>query len=238
MTRRDVRRQIALPTSWLSIGLFALVSGGMFVTNLNAFLDHSGGALSVPPPQPVNVNQDLIRPFLLQSGLAALLVLPLVTAGAYTRERRAGSLHVVLATFMGTLTLYAVMWLAPLALVATLSVYGAPEWGSIVSGALGVLLIGAAFLAVALFISSVAASAAPAGIATGALALIIVVAAWLARSGAPGAQPVFRHVSIGEMLDDFAKGVIDTGHVISCLAVVAVGLFLTLQALDPERSGH
>jgi ABC-2 type transport system permease protein len=232
--------------------LFALLAGGAFVTTLNAFLDQSSQALSVPPPQPINVNQLLIRPFLLQIGMAALLVLPLITARAYTQEQRAGTLELVqpshpspamnlrmvLATFVGTLALYAVMLLASMALVAVLFVYGAPEWGSLVSGYLGLLLIGAAFISAALFISSLATSAVAAGIATCAISLMLAAATWLAGSGAPSAQPVFRYFSVGEGLDDFAKGVLDTGHVVSCLTIIALGLFLTLHTLEPRRSGN
>lgn len=235
---REVRRQLTSPATWLIVGLFALLAGGAFVTTLSAFLDQSGQALSAPPPQPINVNQLLIRPFLLQIGMAALLVLPLVTARGYTQDRRAMNLQMVLATFAGALTVYAVMLLASLALVAVLFVYGAPEWGSIVSGYVGLLLTGAAFISAALFISSLATSAVAAGVATFAISLMLAGATWLGRSGAPGAQPVFRYFSVGERLDDFAKGVVDTGHIVSCLTIIALGLFLTLHAREPQRAGN
>jgi len=234
----EVRRQLTSPTTWLIVGLFALLAGGAFVSSLNAFLDQSGQALSGPSPQPMNVNQLLIRPFLLEIGMAALLVLPLITARAYTQERRAMNLQIVLATFVGTLTLYAVMLLASMALVAVLFAYGAPEWGSIASGYLGLLLTGAAFISAALFISSLATSAVAAGIATFAISLMLVAATWLGRSGAPAAQPVFRSLSVGEGLDDFAKGVVDTGYIVSCLTIIALGLFLTCRSLELERSGN
>ncbi len=47
---RDVRRQLTSPTSWLIVGVFALLAGGVFVTTLIAFLDRSSQVLSVPPP--------------------------------------------------------------------------------------------------------------------------------------------------------------------------------------------
>ena len=218
--------------------MFALLAGVAFVTTLNAFLDQSSQALSVPPRQPINVNQLLIRPFLLQLGMAALCVLPLITMRAYTQERGVRTPQVVLATFAGTLTLYAVMLLASMALVAALFLYGAPEWGSIVSSYLGLLLIGAAFISIGLFISSLATRAVTAGMATFAISLMLAATTWLAGSGLPGAQPVFRYVSVGEALDDFAKGVVDSGHIVSCLTIIALGLFLTLHAPAPQRSVH
>src|SRR5919106_1307095 len=109
---REATRHLTSPTSWLIVGLFALLAGVAFVTTLDAFLDESSQALLTPPPEPINVNQLLIRPFLLQIGMAALLVLPLVPARAYPRDRHTGppelaqpspdaNLESVLATFIG-----------------------------------------------------------------------------------------------------------------------------------------
>jgi ABC-2 type transport system permease protein len=234
MVDTEVKQQLAAPVTWLVIGLFALLAGAAFVTNLNAFLDASVAALSVPPDHPVNVNQLLIRPFLVQVGLAALLVLPVITARAY-RGRRRPSLPFVIAPFVGVLAVYAVMLAASLVLVVLLFLYGAPEWGPIASGYLGLLLIGAAFIAAALFISSLATRAMPAAIATFAIALVLAASTWLARSADAGARPAFRILSIGAAFDDFAKGVIDAGHILTCLTIVAVALFLTVHTLEPDE---
>lgn len=239
---REVQSQLTSAVTWLVVGLFALLAGAAFVTNLNTFLDASVEALSAPPSRPVNVNQLLIRPFLVQVGLAALLVLPVLTARLYTAKRRAttpgANLPFVLAPFVGVLAVYGVMLAASLALVVMLFLHGAPEWGPIASGYLGLLLIGAAFIAAALFISSLATSAIPAAAATFAISLALVASTWLARSAAAGARPAFRILSIGAAFDDFAKGVIDAGHIVTCLTIVAVALFLTLHTLEPDEPAH
>jgi ABC-2 type transport system permease protein len=219
--------------TWLIIGLFALLSGVAFVTTLNAFLDTSSQALTAPPPQPVNVNQLLIRPFLLRVGMAALFVLPLITASSASPTRPA---RPVVAAFVSALAVYAIMLLLSFVLVAALLLFGAPEWGSIATGYLGLLVMGAAFISVGLLISSLATSPVAAGFATFAISLLLFAAAWLARTETAGAQPVFSYFSAGDALDDFAKGVVDTGHVVSCLTITALGLFLTFRALEPRRS--
>jgi ABC-2 type transport system permease protein len=130
------------------------------------------------------------------------------------------------------MAVYGVMLVTSLVLVLGLFVFGAPEWGPIVSGYLGLLLIGAAFVSTALFISSLATRVFPAAATTLAMSLALVAFAWLARSAAPGARPVFQHFSIGETLDDFAKGVIDAGHIVMCLTIVAAALFFTRHTLE------
>lgn len=236
MAGSDVRRLLTAPAFWLVVGLFAIASGVAFLTALNAFLDQSSRALAVPPSQPININQLLIRPFLLQVGLAALLLLPPVTARAYTSERRTGDLRIVFATFVATLASYVIMLLPSMALVALLFVYGSPEWGPLASGYLGLLLIGAAFLSAGLFVSSLATSSAAAGLATFAISLLLAAATWVARSGGSGARPMFRYFAAGNALDDFAKGVVDTGHLVACLTIIALGVFATSYLLQPPRS--
>jgi ABC-2 type transport system permease protein len=121
-------------------------------------------------------------------------------------------------------------------LVGVLFVYGSPEWGSIISGYLGLLLTGAVFISVGLFISSLATSPWAAGLATFAISLALGASAWLARSGIPSARPVFQYFSAADAFDDFGKGVIDTGHLIACLSIIALGLFLTVQTLAPHQA--
>jgi len=186
--------------------MFAVLTGAAFVVSLNTFLDQSRQALAAPPPEPINVSQLLIRPFLVRAGIAALLVLPLVTA----RTR----------SFLQALTVYVLMLLAPAVLCATLFAFGSPEWGPFISGMLGLLLVGTAFIAAGLVISSLSTRPLVSGIVTFILALAVTAAA------------LFRDVAVADVLDDFAKGVIDAGHVIACLLAAAVGLLLARQTLS------
>ena len=228
LTVEEVRARLRSPVSWAIVGAFALLAGAAFVFTLDAFLEASLQALSVPPARPVNVNQLLIRPYIVQTGLAALLVVPFLTA----RTRFSG----VAAPFIGVMAVYGVMLAVSLVVVLTLFVYGAPEWGPIASGYLGLFLVGAAFIAVALFISSLSTAAAPAAAATFALALALATASWLASSAAPATRGLFQRFSIAASLDDFARGVIDAGHIVTCLAITGVALFLMSHTVPDDRS--
>lgn len=243
---REVRRQLVQPWSWLMVALFALLAGVAFATNLSAFLDASLEALGAPRSRPISVNQLLIRPFIVEVGMVALLVLPLLTAGLGVRGRPvvrsparsapASTVADVAAPFVGVLTVYVVMLALSLVLLLVLFLFGDPEWAPIASGYLGLLLIGGAFLAAALLIASLAASVLPAVAATLALSLALAALTWLGDSSVSGTREVFRALSVGAVLDDFAKGVIDTGHVVTSVTIAAVALFLTKSALEPNQS--
>lgn len=239
LAAEEVRRRLRSPASWLIVGVFALLAGAAFVFLLNAFLDASLQALSAPPARPVNVNQLLIRPFIVQVGLAALLVLPFLTAPTGTRRREPASadrLPRVAAPFIGVMAVYGVMLVATLFMILPLYFYGGPEWAPIASGYLGLFLVGAAFVAAALFIASLSTAAEPAVAATLALALALVAASWLAASGVPAARALFQRISVAASLDDFSRGVIDAGHVVTCVTIAAVALFLATHTVQDQRS--
>jgi ABC-2 type transport system permease protein len=46
---------------------------------------------------------------------------------------------------------------------------------------------------------------------------------------------VANYLSIIEHFDDFAKGVIDTKHVVYYLSFISFGLYLTAKSVDTER---
>jgi ABC-2 type transport system permease protein len=46
---------------------------------------------------------------------------------------------------------------------------------------------------------------------------------------------VLNYLSITEHLNDFARGVIDTKHLVYYLSFIAFSLFLTVRAVDSER---
>jgi gliding motility-associated transport system permease protein len=240
VTGGEVRRQLTSPITWIAVAIFALISGLAFVLKLDTFLDASLEVLSAPALRPVNVNQLLIRPFLDQVGIAALLVLPIVTARVFwtdSSRRTVEGTHVgrVAAPFVGVLAVYKLMLAASLLPVLALFVIGRPEWGPIVSGYVGLLAVGAAFIAVALFISSLATSPFPAAAATLALSLSLAAASYLAQSAAPAIRPFFERISIAAALDDFTKGVVDAGHIVTCLTIIGVALVLTAHLVrDPK----
>jgi len=50
-----------------------------------------------------------------------------------------------------------------------------------------------------------------------------------------GLDAALSYLSIIEHFDDFAKGVIDTTHLIYYLSFITLGLFLTAKSVDTER---
>ncbi len=137
--------------------------------------------------------------------------------------------------YLASLSFLVLMFLASGITISALFIYGQPEWKPILGGYLGLLLYGAALLAVGLFISTLTENQIIAVVITFGVILVL----WLIESFSAGAQGVARDVlsylSVIGHLDDFIKGVIDTSNVIFYLTFAFVGLFLTYRSLESMR---
>ena len=70
---------------------------------------------------------------------------------------------------------------------------------------------------------------------TFAVFLMLWVINWIGQSLGPTGQAVVTYLSITDHLDDFARGIIDTKHLVYYLSFIVFGLFLTAKSVDSER---
>ena len=194
----------------------------------------------------VDINQQLIRPLFLNASVILLFVLPLITMRTYSEEKRSGTIELLLTSpltdfqiiigkFLGAMALYAAMLAITLIHMGLLFSYGNPEWRSVVTGYVGLLLMGGCFISVGLLISSLTKNQIVAGMVTFAVFLMLWVINWIASFTGPTTQSVLNYLSITDHFDDFTKGIIDTKHLVYYFSVISFGLFLTARSVDTER---
>jgi len=243
---KELRSYFASPTAWVMMGFFAFIFGYFFVTYLQFFVQQSMQAQFGGAAPNMNVNMQLVRPLLGNASVLVLFLLPMVTMRTYSEEKRSGTIELLLTSpltdfeiimgkFLGAVGLYAALLAVTLLYVSILFVYGDPEWPPLVSGYLGLLLLGSCFISLGLFISSTTKNQMVAGAATFVLALLLWIIDWMADGAGATTGALLRYLSITQHFDDFGKGVIDTTHLIYYLSFISFGLFLTLKSVDSER---
>lgn len=242
---KELRGYFGSPIAWVMMGLFAVIFGWFYNVYLNFFVQSAMRAQFGAPPMQ-NVNNDMIRPLLQNASVLILFLLPMVTMRTYSEEKRSGTIEllltspvtdveIILGKFLGAVGLYGGLLLVTAAYVAILFGLGSPEWRPVLSGYLGLLLLGACFISVGLFISSTTKNQMVAGAATFVVALMFWIISWFADSSGPTTAAVLNYLSVTQHFDDFGKGVIDTKHIVFYLSFIAFGLFLTLKSVDSER---
>jgi len=175
-----------------------------------------------------------------------LFVLPMITMRTYAEEKRSGTIELLLTSpltdmqiivgkFVGALLLYASMLGVTLLYVAVLFVFGNPEWKPIATAYLGLILLGGCFISVGMLISSFTGNQIVAGMLTFGVFLLLWVIDWIGTFLGPTGETIVTYLSITRHFEDFAKGVIDTTHLIYYVSFITFGLFLTAKSVDSER---
>ena len=245
LAQKELNSYFASPIAYIIIGFFSLVFGYFYFVSINFFMLASL-QMGAPGQGQVNVNTMAIRPLLQNVSVVALFVLPLITMRTYAEEKRSGTIEllltspitdaqIILGKFFGAVALYALMLAVTWIHIGILFVYGNPEWKPIVSGYLGLLLMGSSFISIGLLISSLTKNQIVAGMATFAVLLLLWTLGWMADSAGPMMQKVLTALSITERFDDFSKGVIAVNHLVYYLSFITFGLFLTAKSVDSER---
>jgi ABC-2 type transport system permease protein len=196
----------------------------------------------------ISLNEYLIRPLFHNLAVVALFLAPMLTMRLFAEEKRLGTiellatspvtdLQVVLGKFLAACALYGLMILAGLVNVALIWTYATstPEWRPVLTGALGLFLLGACFLAMGTFVSTLTRNQIVAGILSFCLFLGMWTLGW---ADDPTAGPVMKAVAylgVTTHLEDLVKGVVDLKDVVFYLSVITFGLFLAHQSVESQR---
>lgn len=248
IAQKELRSYFVSPIAYVFIGIFALLYGYFFYISLNFIVRASMQAgMGMGGPQAVNINEYMMRPLLGNTAVVMLLVLPMMMARSYAEEKRSGTielllssplteLQIILGKFLGALALFTAMLGVTLIHVSILFMYGEPELGPILSGYLGLWLMGGLFISIGLLVSSMTRNQIVAGMVSFGISLLLWVSSWMSdpSSGSMTAT-VMGYLSVLDHFEDFSKGVIDTGHLAYYVSFITFGLFLTVKSVDSER---
>lgn len=245
--KKEMRLYFTSPIAWVILTIFLFIAGYFFYAIFAFYtLASMQAAMNPAMARDLNVTESVLRPLFSNVSVILLLLMPLVTMRLFAEERRSGTIELLLTypvrdgavlvgKYLAALTLYAVMLALTLTYPGMVMYFTRVEWGPLVTGYLGLVLLGATFLAVGVFASSLTENQIVAAITTFGILLIFWVIGWSADYvGGPWGR-VLSHLSLIEHFDSFAKGVLDTRDVLYYLNFTVVALFLTLRSLESRR---
>jgi ABC-2 type transport system permease protein len=250
--RKELQGYFASPLAYIVAAVFWLLSGFFFVAILLgpegilqqvATQDQQG----VPAP-PVDVAYEFLRFFMGVMGSLALFVLPILSMGLYSEERKRGTLEllatspvtnwaVAVGKLLGVLAFFTVMVLPLLGYEAIALGAASPPIQPAVPllAHAGLILLAASVLSLGMFLSSLTESSILAAILTFALVLFLWVIDLIAKSIGGPVGEALGHLSLLENYNNLVKGVLDTSSLILFTSYIILGLFLTAQSIDALR---
>ena len=175
-----------------------------------------------------------------------LFTSPMLTMRLIAEERKLGTFELlmtspvtlaelVLGKLLGAVLIFGVLIALTLEFPILLVSFGNPDWGPLLTGYLGVLLMGTAFMSAGMFASSLTDNQIVAVVIGFGIALLLFIISWFSPQVGGPLGDFLEGMSISSRFDNFARGVLDTGDVIFCLSLTGIFSFLTVRSLDWRR---
>ena len=228
------------------MAIFAVIFGFFFYSATAFFVMRGMESQMMGRSMPMDVNEWVIRPLLSNASVIGLFLIPMITMRLYAEEKRSGTMEllltspirdieIILGKFIASLIMYACIIGVSALDLAALFAYGKPDWKPILVGYLGLLLQGAALIAIGTFISTTTKNQIIAGGATFAVCLLLWVLDWVSSYEQAVWAKAIAYLSVVQHFEPFSKGVIDTKDLVFFISLTFFGLFLTARSMESLR---
>lgn len=265
--KREFASYFVTPVGFVVIGTFALISGlgfsASFLFYAKVSVNPSEFAYSGVP----SFTETLLSPFLVFCGMLTMFIAPLVTMWLLAEERNRGTMElllthplrdreIVLGKYGAALGMLLVMMAVIGVYLAIIAHYAIVEINVLFWGLSAVFLMGASFMSLGLFVSSMSRNPISAGMMTFGLSLLFYVLGTLGenlpkkypipekwpealRNAATVGYDVFREavqqLSVDAHAKEMAKGILQPTDIVYYVLVSAFFLFLTFRALESRK---
>jgi len=241
--RREMLSLWVTPLAWVLLVVFLLLQGTIFYSIVVHFTSLADLAVETGPIE-AYFGQESV--FLL---MTLLLVCPALTMRTFAEERRSGTIEtlltapvtpagIVLGKYLAVLTTYAAMWAPTVLYVVVLRKTGSIDWHTVGSSYLGLLGVGAAYLALGTLMSSMSKSQLIALL----LAIFVEFGLFVLGVGEYVFEPglvhdVCAHLSIGSQMEEMSRGIVDLRRIVFDGSIAVTSLFVTARVVDSWRWG-
>ncbi|MCW5623695.1 MAG: ABC transporter permease subunit [Burkholderiales bacterium] len=212
------------PIAYAVIAVFVLLMGYTFTMNL--FLAKTASLVHI----------------FFQAAALMLLIVPIITMRQFAEERKGGTLEllltapvresaIVLAKFCAAFSVTLVMIGLTAVYAVILGIHGAPDWGPVYAGYIGLVMIAAALVSLGVMISALTSNQIVAAIVTLGLFSLMWMIDTLASLLPTGVENVLVSLSLLAHFTPFATGALYTSDFGFFVVMTLLGLFLATRAL-------
>jgi ABC-2 type transport system permease protein len=234
IARRELSTFFSSPIAYIVLGVFLAIAGYLFFFFSGLFI---AGKASM-------------RPFFGLAPILFMFLAPAITMRLIAEERKSGTFEILMTLPVREWEVVAGKFLAAFATIAVALLFTVPwalslvsvtakdavfDWGPVIGGYLGVLLMSSAFIAVGLFASALQKNQIVGFIVGLALCFLLWFPDKVAFVLPTGLAEIAQYLSVGYHFENIARGVIDTRDLFYYLTVTAIGLLATTRVLASVR---
>ncbi|MBR2339246.1 MAG: ABC transporter permease subunit [Clostridia bacterium] len=227
--KREMRSYFTTPIGYIFLSIFLLFSGAVFCyTTLYSY------------------SSDISSYFTVMLVLL-MLMLPLLTMKLFSEEKKQKTEQLILtspvslfsmvfAKFLAAYTMFAGAMILSSFSFIILYQYSEIQTATLLGNIIAILLVGGAFIAVGVFVSSITESQLAAAVGTIAiLAFFLAISLVNSYINVYFIRFIFSSISIFSRFQNFTQGVFDISALIYYISVCAVFLLLTVGIYDKRR---
>lgn len=224
---KEFRSYFDSPVAYIYITFFLVLSSWLFMRSF--FL----------------VGQASMRAFFGILPWLLLLFVPAVTMRLWAEEKKLGTIEllmtlpvrdfeVVIGKFLASFFFLTLTLVLSASIPIMIAVVGDPDPGPILGGYIGAVLLGAAYLSIGLFVSSLTENQIIAFIigVVGTFLLFIVGEEFVVYNAPRLLVPVLKFIGMGAHFDSIGRGVVDSRDVIYYLSVIGFFLHLNVRVIE------
>lgn len=229
--KREMLAYFTSPVGYVYIGVFAMLNSFLF----SAFTLLQGTSSS-------------ISSYFLISMFLFIVLIPLLTMKSFSEERRmrteqllltspVGLMSIIFAKFLAAFTMFGGSYvLFNLINLSFIYKYGEPNTAKIMGSVIGVLLVGAAFIAIGLFISALTENQMVAAVGTmGAIIFMLMIDMLNSFIGSTAVRELLSWISVMGRFVNFRYGILDFAALLYYFSVCFVFMFLTVRVYEKRR---
>lgn len=227
---RELKSYFLTAIGYVYCGMFLVVSGLAFAQC--TLLKQSTGS----------IGEYFVWMIIIFAVLIPLLTMKLIAEDRKTRTDQilltspVSVTGIVMGKYLAALTVYAATFLVNSFNFVLLAKYGEPNAISILTNILGVFLLGAAFIAIGIFLSSLTENQLIAAVsAMGVNAAMLLVSLLADNISGTAIRTVVKWFSVLDRFAPFTHQMLDVSAIVYYLSLAAAFLFLTTRVIEKRR---
>jgi ABC-2 type transport system permease protein len=266
IARKELSIYFTTPVAYALLGGMTFIAGMMFIAALRNFQQLSLRFITMQQPkmlEHLNLTERVIFPLLGNCGTIFLFICPFLAMRLVAEEKKNRTFELLMTSPVSPTQIMLGKYLAALALMlvavaligvfpflvsvfgtsgtftspAAAGAHGVLDWGTVLSGLLGLFLVGAAMMAVGMFISSLTESVMVAAIVSLVVLLVLWILGWQAGSMEGAARSVVDFVTMPTHLESFVRGAPALKDLVYFLSFMIFFPFMTERAIEAQRWG-
>jgi len=247
IAKRDLGSFFNSPIFYVVTTVFLIIYSFIFFNILNFFSFQSLQADQLQAMgMSLNLNEMVVEPSLQNMSVILLMIIPVITMRSFAEEKKTKTFRLLLSSpvplreivfgkFMACMIVVTVMILISSYSIGFLFLLGEPEFGPIITGYAGVVLMAGCYVSVGVFASSLTDNQIVAAVLTFGFSLFMWVIGWGAQAAGATTGQVLQFLSIVDHMERFLKGIVDTSDLVYYLSFILLSLFLCNRVLDSNR---